>query len=412
MTFQETPAISSHCWPRVATIVAASMVLLFAPFAVRAAAQDSRQDAIAAEQAKKAQELKPYRPDKAERIVVSVKEKFLEEPNGFFPFFASVYSGGGFTLGGGYRQFYGDRTFWDVKGLYSAKNYKFVEIGTTSRELAGGRVNLVGRTGWRDATQVAYFGLGMETSPEARTNFRMKQGYVGASVDVWPLKWLVFGGAATYEDYTLEEGQGEFPSIEAVHTPETAPGLGANPKYIHTEAKAAIDWRSSPGYSRKGGYYGIVVHDYADRDDAFSFKDLDAELVQHIPILRENWVISLRGSLQTEIGDNSNPPFFLLPSLGSGSTLRGYQSWRFRDRHALLMSAEWRWIPNRLGLDMAIFYDAGKVAAERKDLSLNGLKSDWGIGARFHGPISTPLRIEMAHGTEGWRLVFAGDAAF
>ena len=56
-------------------------------------------------------------------------------------------------------------------------------------------------------------------------------------------------------------------------------------------------------------------------------------------------------------------PYFLLPSLGSGSTLRGYSSWRFRDRHSLLMSGEFRWIPNRLGLDMAMFYDTGKVDA-------------------------------------------------
>ena len=55
-------------------------------------------------------------------------------------------------------------------------------------------------------------------------------------------------------------------------------------------------------------------------------------------------------------------PYFLLPSLGSGSTLRGYSSWRFRDRHSLLVSGEWRWIPNRMGLDMALFYDAGMVA--------------------------------------------------
>ena len=68
-----------------------------------------------------------------------------------------------------------------------------------------------------------------------------------------------------------------------------------------------------------------------------------------MPILRENWVISLHGLLQTTLDDDDTVPYFLLPSLGSGSTLRGYSSWRFRDRHSLLMSGEWRWIPNRLG---------------------------------------------------------------
>ena len=40
--------------------------------------------------------------------------------------------------------------------------------------------------------------------------------------------------------------------------------------------------------------------------------------------------------------------------------------------------------------DTAIFYDAGKVTARRSDLDLEGLKSDYGIGFRIHGPAATP----------------------
>jgi outer membrane translocation and assembly module TamA len=92
--------------------------------------------------------------------------------------------------------------------------------------------------------------------------------------------------------------------------------------------------------------------------------------------------------------------------------LRAFTSDRFRDRHSLLMSAEFRWIPNALGLDMALFYDAGKVTSRRSDLDLKDLKSDVGIGVRFHGPFSTPLRIDLAHGNEGWKVVFSGNAVF
>ena len=113
---------------------------------------------------------------------------------------------------------------------------------------------------------------------------------------------------------------------------------------------------------------------------------MDAEIVQHIPILRENWVISLHGLLQTTLDDDDTVPYFLMPSLGSGSTLRGFSGWRFRDRHSLLMSGEFRWIPNRLALDMALFYDTGKVTPRFDDISWKGLASDVGIGVRFHGP--------------------------
>jgi outer membrane translocation and assembly module TamA len=62
-------------------------------------------------------------------------------------------------------------------------------------------------------------------------------------------------------------------------------------------------------------------------------------------------------------------------------------------------------------VDMAIFYDAGKVASRRSDLDFDGLKSDVGIGIRFHSPRATALRIELARGNEGLRFIFAFGAA-
>jgi len=121
---------------------------------------------------------------------------------------------------------------------------------------------------------------------------------------------------------------------------------------------------------------------------------------------------SLRGRLQSTLGDSDQVPYFLLPSLGSGSTLRGYRSWRFRDRHGLLAQGEWRWIPNRMALDMAFFYDAGMVAPRLDAVALDRFVHDFGVGIRFHGPLSTPLRVEIARGAEGLHLVFAAGAAF
>ena len=63
-------------------------------------------------------------------------------------------------------------------------------------------------------------------------------------------------------------------------------------------------------------------------------------------------------------------------------------------------------------LDSSVFYDAGKVTAHRSDLDLDGLKHDIGFGIRFHGPVSTPLRVELAKGTEGLVLVVATSSAF
>jgi hypothetical protein len=395
-------------WRRGVCFGLAACALLASPVE----AQETRAAIISAEQAKKAAESRPYEPVAAERLILRVKQKLLEMPSGWYPYLTSVYSGGGFTLGAGYRRFTGDRTFAAVQGLYSLPGYKLIEFVTRSPGHARGRLDLGARLGWRDATQVAFFGLGIDSPQDGRSNFRMKQGYLEGTARVRPVSWVVLDGGVSYEDFTLEEGTGNYPSIEEIYGPAEAPGLGVNPTYLHSMAAAAIDWRPASGYARRGGLYQVLYHSYADRDDTYSFNRLDGELVQHFPILRENWVISLHGAVQTTLDDDDIVPFFLLPSLGSGSTLRAYTSWRFRDRHSLLLSGEFRWIPNRLGLDMAIFYDAGKVTPEWKDLSLDHLKSNVGIGVRFHTLVATPLRIELARGSEGFNLVFAGSAAF
>ena len=61
---------------------------------------------------------------------------------------------------------------------------------------------------------------------------------------------------------------------------------------------------------------------------------------------------------------------------------------------------------------MALFYDMGKVAPRFRDISWRGLASDVGVGIRFHGPLATPLRIELARSREGTGPVFSGRAAF
>jgi hemolysin activation/secretion protein len=70
-----------------------------------------------------------------------------------------------------------------------------------------------------------------------------------------------------------------------------------------------------------------------------------------------------------------------------------------------MFTAEYRWYVQEF-VDMAIFYDTGKVAAERSQLDFDGLKSSVGAGIRFHGPQTTAVRLELARSREGWRFIF------
>jgi hypothetical protein len=387
-------------------------VMLLAAAAGTAEAQDTRAGVIAQAQAEKAARLAPYVPSKGERIAADIQERFLGAPSGLHPWFDSVYSGGGFTLGAGYLRFVGDRTSWDARGLYSIKSYKRFELAAASLGHAHDRVDFGAVGGWRDATQVSFYGIGPGTTIDDKSNFGMEQGYVGATARIRAGGKSFAELGLQFDTYRLKSGSGSSPSTEEAYTPDTAPGLTSEPGFLHTTISGGVDTRPSEGYARHGGLYALTYNNWADRDQAYDFDRLTAEGVQHIPVLRENWVVSLHGVVQTTLGDTDVVPFYLLPSLGSGSTLRAYPSWRFRDRHSLLMSGEWRWIPSRLALDMAIFVDAGKVASVREDLNFTGLKTDVGVGVRLHGPAATPLRLDVAHGSEGVNIVISGAAAF
>jgi hypothetical protein len=247
-----------------------------------------------------------------------------------------------------------------------------------------------------------------------RANYHVSWFYASGGALIRPSWWTRLRGEFGYDAFDTKEGSGSAPSIEEIYSPSMVPGLGSSPSYLRTEGEAAIDWRrAGAAYATSGGYYGVTLVNLSDTDDEFSFKRLDGELIQHLPILRGNWVLSGRVRMQTILDDDDIAPYYLQPFLGSGTTLRGYPTGFFRDRHSILTNLEFRWIPNRYGFDMAIFYDAGKVASDRDDLDFNDLKSNWGFGARFHSPGATFLRIEMAKPRDrGWRLVVSTGAPF
>lgn len=386
-----------------------------------AAAQDgsaqptpsSRTAVIEQAQAEKATELKPFEPTGAERLVNTLEEAILADSIRIHPYFESAYAGGGFTMGVGYRRHVSAYNLVDVRGSVTVKGYKRVEAAFMAPRLFDRRASLTLLGGWRDATAVGFYGIGINTSSNDRANYRFTQPYGTATFDVWPArKLLLLHGGVELSRWDIKPGKGDEPSIDTVYTPETLPGVGTSTTYVHSEATLALDSRPAPGYARRGGYYGISFHDFHDQDGRYGFRRTDYEAIQHVPILRDTWVLSLHGELQlANAANNQTVPFFMLPALGGGSSLRGFASWRFRDLNSVLLSADWRVIANRF-LDMALIYDAGRVAARRSDLTSAPLKSDYGIGFRFHGPMTTPLRVEFVAGNEGLNIVFSAKAAF
>jgi len=374
----------------------------------------TRQGAIEQEQAAKVPTLHPYTPSGAERYFERFDKLLAGGGLAWHPFFENAYSGGGFTLGAGRSFYVSPYNTLDFRGSWTIKNYKRIEGEFLAPRIFNRRGSLSVIGGWREATEVGFYGIGPDTTVDDRTNYLFNQPYGSALLTLYPTRrTLMLEGGVELSKWNQEPGRGSSPSVEQVYTPDTLPGLGADITYLHTQGTVGLDWRTSPGYSRRGAYLAATLHDHKDQDDNFGFQMVQYEGIAHLPILRETWVLSFHARMQhANEKDGQSIPFFMLPALGGGSSLRGFSSWRFRDQNSLLLQAEWRIMINRY-LDMAFFYDAGKVAARTKDLDLDHLKDDFGIGFRFHGPLSTPLRIEFAHSRESSiSLIFSSSASF
>jgi hypothetical protein len=374
----------------------------------------SRAATIEQAEAEKAAALHPFKPDKVEAAVNRISDVLLNTERHWHSFWSSAYSGGGFPIGIGYQRFVSPYNVVDVRGSVTASGYKRIEAEFIAPRLfeRRGALSIVG--GWREATAVEFYGLGTASALENKAAYSFQQPYASALLEVRPFRglFLLTGGVEISEWKQAPATEGSSPSVETIYTPATLPGLGAQPTYLHSQGTIGVDWRTSPGYARRGGFYGVTVHDFADADSRLGFDTVEYEAIQHVPILRDVWVLSAHARVQTTYTkDNQQVPFFMLPSLGGGSDLRAYPSWRFRDNNSLLLQAEWRVLVNRL-FDTAVFADAGKVTSLRADLDLGHLKTDYGVGFRIHGPAVTALRIELTRGSEGFGLVFAASQAF
>ena len=156
----------------------ALLACLLTAIAAPAAGQSSRADVITQQEAAKAKKLTPPAPNKAEALVAKIQDIMLENPSGFYPYFDSVYSGGGFTLGAGYRQFRGDNTHLRPQGplldqeLQARRDYGTPRCGSRRRQGQPRRARSAGVTRPRSPTTA----LGIDTPVADRSNYRFKQG--------------------------------------------------------------------------------------------------------------------------------------------------------------------------------------------------------------------------------------------
>ncbi len=379
-------------------LATAALVLGMVAVAATAFAQETREEEREALQAQKAAQLHPYEPTQMERRIERIGSLLNAQKRPIYPFIGSVFSGGGVSLGVGHTKKFGDTGHYDVYAARSFRNFKLV-AGTVRLPTFADRIRVDLNGSWLDAPKVAFYPNGNESSKEQRTNLFYRATTVGVSTRVQAARFLAIG--AGFDAIQMETG---VPDLQI----ETA-----DPSYRRSSVFAEYDRRPSPGYASRGGLYRIELFNYHQANaGAHSFSRVDAEAQHFVPLRREGSVLAFRAlASTTNTAQGESVPFVLLPDLGGSHTLRGYPSWRFRDRSRMALTAEYRWKAGHF-LDMALFADAGQVAPRLADLDLRKFKKTYGLGMSFHTPATTITRIEVARTGEGTALVFSFSPSF
>jgi hypothetical protein len=386
--------------PTVRRLASAAAVVGALVVAAPAHAQDTREAQLAAQRAEKAARLRPYEPDGLERRIEQV-DGLLMSRRSFYPFIGSVFEGGGVAVGPAYRRRIGDTGLFNAHGAWSYRNFGEAAASVRLPDFGNGKVSVELHGERLHAPSIPFYGLGSRSLRSDRGEFAYDATTLGASARLQPTRLFALG---TTFDWMQNEADA---------TPVAGGQAAMDPTYRRSGAFAEIDWRTTPGYTRRGGLYRVDWANYRQTDGSgYDFRRMDAEVQQFVPLLRENWVIALRAQTSTTYTDDaSTVPYFLMPSLGGSHALRGYSPWRFRDRNRLLFSGEYRWTAGSF-VDMALFVDAGKVTARARDLDLQRLLVTKGLGFRVHTPSSTVARIEIARSREGTSLLFSFSPSF
>lgn len=352
-----------------------------------------------------------------ERTIIALADLFNRP---LHPVVSGVGPGGGIGAGLGYDA--PGRVPWDAsaRAVYSVNRY-WVAEGTLGFKHRRGEIEAFGRA--RDLRTLDYFGPGPTSNLADRASYSYKDPAIGAHGGVKVTPWLVLSGRAEQMWPRATSGH-RAPSIEEVFPLSATPGLFARPRFGRYQGSVEVRIPAAVGdHFYQGTRASTTYAIYDDQTlEQFNFNRLDVEAQQIFAGVGAWHRLTLSGWVSTSTADRGQDvPFYLQHTLGGKSairsvnehrfgsdgtdaTLRGFRSLRFRDRHLLLMQAEYR-LPIWGPVEGTFFADAGKVASVRSDLDLTNLNRDFGFSLSAMQSWSTIARVDAAFGSgEGARI--------
>ncbi|MGA2268466.1 MAG: hypothetical protein ABSH44_08365 [Bryobacteraceae bacterium] len=267
-------------------------------------------------------------------------------------------------------------------------------------------------------TKLQFYGLGPHSSLRDLAFYSQRRNILGAGVVVPVTWWFNIGGKIEGLSPRIGAASDSIHSpVSAAFTQAQAPGIATQPTFSHYE------FYVRPHYPAQEPYwllYKVSYGFYQDLDTGrYSFRRFRADLLNNLYLERSkngprrDSILSLYGRLTlSDASAGHLVPFYLQDTLGGSDidadpALRAFADYRFRAPNALLFEAEWdRRLWKVLGI-MA-FFDTGKVAIERADIDLSGMRHSVGGGLTFWSASRVVFRVYVGFGGGEGHHIFTG----
>ena len=262
------------------------------------------------------------------------------------------------------------------------------------------------------APREEYYGLGDDSLEENRSTYLLEVGGVGVYGGWQVERWLGLQARVSYLTTNVGPGKDDsLPTTEEIFDETTAPGVTDQSDYVVFSGGIYGGRAGDPAQPILLGGATFERFDEVD-SDRFDFSTLTLDGRAFLPLGARNRVVAVHLATLLSYPDaGSEVPFYFMRYLGGSQRLRGYNRFRFRDQNVLNMSAEYRW-EAASGIEVAFFYDAGKVFAKRSEVGFDNLRNSYGFAVRGKSGLRTLLRIEIGHGDGGTFLWFGFGPSF
>jgi outer membrane protein assembly factor BamA len=383
---------------------------------------NTRIESIEEQQREKARNPLPAEPPKAEQVLARYVgedplNKYLGGIPGLHLRLGGMPSGAGFSLGPEYFRpdLAKGQVHFRVSALGSTKLWYLIDTELQFPHLARRHLDLNFRARRLDANSIDYYGPGPDSQKTGRTDYRREESVLDFSLAFRPVRrYLSAGFDAGYLWFNVGPGKNlALNSAEKQYTPSMAPGIDRQTNYLRVGMFLEMNSLDEEKDPHGGTHFLAKVSRFSDRKyDQYSFRQIESSIEQYLPFFNRKRVIGLRArSVLTYPDAGSAVPFYMQPTLGGASDLRGYRRYRFYDNNIFVLNGEYRWEVFTL-MDAALFVDAGKVFHNDGDFNLKKIENDFGFGLRFKTRQAVVFRVDTAFSHEGFGLWFAFDHVF